>query len=140
MVSFARCSWRRRCAFQVLHEQNVFMTVEFRDVPFVEGEHRIECKKLDHDCWQVKARYGFMETPDVASGVELCSTHGLQVEPMDVTYFLSREKVVPGPRVKGPALWRDKFFAAMARNAGDVTDFFNIPANRVVELGTRVEI
>jgi len=59
---------------------------------------------------------------------------------MDVTYFLSREKVVPGPSVEGVALWRDKFFAAMARNAGDVTDFFNIPANRVVELGTRIEI
>jgi len=57
-----------------------------------------------------------------------------------VTYFLSREKVVPGVRAEGLALWRDRMFSAMARNAGDVTDFFNIPPNRVVELGTRVEI
>ncbi|HVP89207.1 MAG TPA: potassium transporter Kup [Casimicrobiaceae bacterium] len=126
--------------YKVLHEQNVFMTVIFGDVPFVEPEHRIDCKRLAHDCWQVIARYGFMETPDVALVLELCAQHGLLVESMDVTYFLSREKVVPGPSVEGVALWRDKFFAAMARNAGDVTDFFNIPANRVVELGTRIEI
>ena len=59
---------------------------------------------------------------------------------MQVTYFLSREKIVPGTTKKGVVRRRDRIFAAMARNAGDITDFFNIPTNRVVELGTRVEI
>jgi KUP system potassium uptake protein len=126
--------------YKVLHERNVFMTVEFRDVPFVLARHRVVCKPFDHDCWAVTARYGFMETPDVGLALDLCGPHGLQLEPMDVTYFLSREKVVPGARAERLALWRDKLFAAMARNAGDVTDFFNIPSNRVVELGTRIEI
>ncbi len=126
--------------YKVLHEQNVFMTVDFGDVPFVEPEERVVCKRLEHDCWLVTARYGFMETPDVGLALELCGPQGLQLEPMEVTYFLSREKIVPGARVEGMALWRDKIFAAMARNAGDITDFFNIPTNRVVELGTRVEL
>jgi KUP system potassium uptake protein len=127
-------------AYKVLHEQNIFMTVDFCDVPFVESDKRIACKRMIDSCWYVTARYGFMEAPDVGAVLEQCCAHGLQFEPMLVTYFLSREKIVPGSRAKGPRLWRDKLFSAMARNAGDVTDFFNIPANRVVELGTRVEI
>jgi KUP system potassium uptake protein len=126
--------------YKVLHERNVFMTVEFREVPWVASTERIVCEPLSHACWRVAARYGFMETPDVALALELCGPQGLQVEPMDVTYFLSREKIVSGPRTQGLTRWRDKVFATMARNAGDITDFFNIPTNRVVELGTRVEI
>jgi KUP system potassium uptake protein len=126
--------------YKVLHERNVFMTVEFRDVPFAGLKDRILCERLPHNCWQVCARYGFMEAPDVGRALELCAEHGLELEPMEVTYFLSREKVVPGVRTEGLALWRDRMFSAMARNAGDVTDYFNIPPNRVVELGTRVEI
>jgi KUP system potassium uptake protein len=78
----------------------------------------------------------------VAQALELCGpASGLQIDPMEVSYFLSREKVVPSPDGKGMVdRLRDRLFAAMARNAGSVTDFFNIPTNRVVELGTRVEI
>jgi KUP system potassium uptake protein len=126
--------------YKVLHEQNVFMTVEFHDVPFVDPDDRVNCTPLDNACWQVAARYGFMETPDVGLALELCAPHGLELEPMDVTYFLSREKIVPSTSSEGIALWRDKVFSAMARNAGDVTDFFNVPTNRVVELGTRVQL
>jgi KUP system potassium uptake protein len=126
--------------YKVLHAQNVFMTVEFHDVPFFDSDDRVSCMALDNDCWQVAARYGFMETPDVGLALDLCAPHGLQLEPMDVTYFLSREKIVPSTSSEGIALWRDKIFAAMARNAGDVTDFFNVPTNRVVELGTRVQL
>jgi len=82
-----------------------------------------------------------MEQPDVALALEMCGPQGLQVDPMQVTYFLSREQVVPGlTDDKGMARWRDRLFAAMARNTGSIADFFNIPTNRVVELGTRVEI
>ena len=126
--------------YKVLHEQNVFLNVEFRDVPWVQAEDRVASERLAGDCWRIVARYGFMEQPDVALALEVCAPQGLQVDPMQVSYFLSREKIVPGASEKGLARWRDGVFAAMARNAGSITDFFNIPANRVVELGARVEI
>lgn len=126
--------------YKVLHEQNVFLTVQFRDVPWVRSEHRVVCDHLSNDCWRINACYGFMERPDVALALEVCAPEGLQVDPMQVTYFVSREQIVPGTSEKGIARWRDRIFAAMARNAGSATDFFNIPTNQVVELGTRVEI
>ena len=84
--------------YKVLHEQNVFLTVEFQDVPWVDPEERIVCEPLVGNCWRVRAHYGFLERPDVAHALELCGPHGLQVEPMEVSYFTSREKIVP---VKG---------------------------------------
>jgi KUP system potassium uptake protein len=126
--------------YKVLHERNVFLNVEFADVPWVPPEERVTCEPLGNDCWRVKARYGFMDRPDVGLALELCAPSGLQFDPMDVSYFLSREKIVPVAGTAGMALWRDRIFAALARNAGSITDYFNIPTNRVVELGTQVEI
>jgi KUP system potassium uptake protein len=127
--------------YKVLHQRNVFLTVEFADVPWVAPHERVTCEPLGHDCWRVRARYGFMDRPDVGLALELCAPYGLQFEPMDVSYFLSREKIVPiAGASDGMALWRDRIFAALARNSGSITDFFNIPTNRVVELGTQVEI
>jgi KUP system potassium uptake protein len=125
--------------YKVLHERNVFLTVEFDDVPFVAGEERVSCVSLGAGCWRVVARYGFAEAIDVPGALERCAPLGLETEAMDVSYFLSREKVVPGSD-RGAGRWRDRMFAAMARNAASVTDFFGIPDNRVVELGTRVTI
>ena len=127
--------------YRVLHERNVFLTVEFRDIPFMPAGQRIECVPLGNQCWRVMVRYGFMDRPDIAGALEHCGSQGLVLEPLELSYFLSRETIVPCAAAK-PRLadWRDRLFAAMARNAGSVTDFFNIPANRVVELGTRVEI
>ena len=127
--------------YKVLHERNVFLTVEFRDVPWISFEDRVSCEKLGHCCWRVMVRYGFMNEPDVGAALELCGPAGLQIEPQEVSYFMSREKIVPSARAKSVlARWRDRIFAAMARNAGSVTDFFKIPTNQVVELGTRMEI
>ena len=120
--------------YKVLHERVVFLTVEFRDVPWVSFEERVLCERLAKDCWRVRVRYGFMNRPEVVRALEQCSGYGLDVDPMDTSFFLSREKIVP------VASWRDRLFAAMARNAGNITDYFNIPTNRVIELGTRVEI
>jgi len=118
--------------YHVLHEQNVFLTVEFREVPWLEAEERVTCERLAHDCWRVGVRCGFMERPDVALALELCGPYGLQVDPMQVSYFLSREKIIPVGGEEGMALWRERIFAVMARNAASVGDFFNIPTNRVV--------
>ena len=126
---------------QVLHEQVVFLTIEFREVPWVAQEERVHIELLAPGCHRVTARYGFMNQPDVADVMERVADRGLDINPMTTSYFVSRQKIVPvAGRASGMALWRDRLFAAMARNASDITDYLNIPANRVVELGTRVEI
>ena len=126
--------------FQTLHERVVFLTIEFRDVPWVPFEERVICERLGGNCWRVRVRYGFMNRPDVTRALEHCGALGLDIDAMQTSYFVSRQRVVPSAGRGGMALWRERIFAAMARNAGNVTDYFNIPTNRVVELGTRVLI
>jgi KUP system potassium uptake protein len=129
---------------KILHERVVFLTVEVRDVPWVPFTERVKCERLGHGCWRVRVRYGFMNRPDVTRALDLCGAFGLEFDAMQTSFFLSREKIVPiagnGAGARGMALWRERMFAAMARNAGSVTDYFNIPTNRVIELGSRVEI
>jgi KUP system potassium uptake protein len=81
-----------------------------------------------------------MEQPDVMHALELWPREGPALDPMEVSYFLSREQIVPGSAEGGTRRWHDRFFGVLARNAASVTDFFNIPTNRVVEIGSRVEI
>jgi KUP system potassium uptake protein len=126
--------------YKTLHERNVFLTVVHEDVPSVEPARRVSCEALGADAWRVLARFGFVERPDIVAALERCAPHGLQVEPMEASYFLSREKIVSLPRGGRLRRWRDRAFSAMARNAASASDFFNIPANRVVELGTRIEM
>ena len=126
---------------KVLHERVVFLTVEVRDVPWVSFEERVTCERIGSGCWQVRVRFGFMNRPDVMRALEVCGALGLEFDMMQTSFFLSRQQVVPAPG--GPSTmwrWRERMFAAMARNAGNITDYFNIPTNRVIELGTRVEI
>jgi KUP system potassium uptake protein len=126
---------------KVLHERVVFLTVEIRGVPWVSFEERVTSERLGHGCWMVRVRYGFMNRPDLMRALELCGALGLEFDMMQTSFFLSRQQVVPA--VSGaPAMarWRERMFAAMARNAGNITDYFNIPTNRVIELGTRVEV
>jgi KUP system potassium uptake protein len=126
---------------KVLHERVVFLTVEVRDVPWVAFSDRAKVERLGHGCWRVRLRFGFMNRPNVTRGLELCEALGLDFNLMETSFFLSRQKIVPvRSSESGMAMWRERMFAAMARNAGDVTDFFNIPTNRVIELGSRVEI
>jgi KUP system potassium uptake protein len=126
--------------YKVLHAQNAFLTVEFREVPWIDERERVVCERIAKDCWRVLARYGFLERPDIAEALEAAAPDGLNTDPMQVTYFLSREKIVPGVDERRIDRWRDRLFAAMARNAGSLSDYFNVPMNRVVELGTRIEL
>jgi KUP system potassium uptake protein len=126
--------------YQALHERVVFLTVEFLDVPSAALEERVSCERLGHDCWRVRVRYGFMNRPDVLRALERCGALGLEINLMETSFFVSRQNIVPVAGPGGMAFWRERMFAAMARNAGNATEFFNIPTNRVVELGTRVEI
>jgi KUP system potassium uptake protein len=125
---------------KVLHERVVFLTVEVRDVPWISFADRVTCESLGHGCWRIRVRYGFMNRPDVTRALELCGALGLEFNLMETSFFLSRQKIVPVHGGAGMAFWRDRVFAAMARNAGNVTDYFNIPTNRVIELGSRVQI
>jgi KUP system potassium uptake protein len=124
---------------QVLHERNVILTVVFHEVPWVQMDKRVQVMPLGHGFWRVTLNFGFMNTPDVPKALELTRSHGLHVPVFETSYFLSRETVVPVPG-GGMANWRDRLFAAMSRNAGGVVDFFRLPSNAVVELGTRVQI
>ena len=124
---------------QVLHAHNVILTVHFHDVPWVPMERRVDVKPLGHSFWRVQVNYGFMNTPDVPKALELTASHGLQVSLFETSYFLSRETVVPTPG-GGMANWRERLFATMSQNAGGVVEFFRLPGNAVVELGTRVSI
>ena len=128
--------------YKVLHERVVFLTVAFQDTPWIAPAERVTCDALGNDCFRVIVRYGFMDRPDIVEALEACRAHGLEVEMMDTSFFLSRDTIVPGPGTggEGMAPWRDRLFATMARNAVSFTDYFNIPGNRVVELGSRVEI
>ena len=127
--------------YRTLHERVVFLTVEFRDVPWVPFEERVRCEKLRNNCWRVRVRYGFMNRLDILRALELCGAMGLEFDLMATSFFLSREKIVPAAGGIAPmARWREHMFSAMARNAANITDYLNIPTNCVVELGTRVEI
>ena len=124
---------------QVLHERNVILTVVFREVPWVPMEERVEVESLGRSFWRVTLNFGFMNTPDVPKALALTDSHGLHIPTFETTYFLSRENVVPTPD-GGMADWRERLFAAMSRNAIGADEFFRLPGNAVVELGTRVQI
>ncbi|HEY4374528.1 MAG TPA: potassium transporter Kup [Burkholderiales bacterium] len=124
---------------KVLHEQVVFFTIHTEDVPRVAPADRIEFFDLGFGCYRVIAHLGFLEEPDAEALLTGCGKIGLEFEPMLTSYFLSRDAIIPTD-LPGMALWREHLFAWMVRNATRATDFFKVPPNRVVELGSQVEI
>jgi KUP system potassium uptake protein len=125
---------------KVLHERVVLLTVRAEDIPHVPDAQRVEVSPLGHDFYRLNVHYGFKDEPDVPRALELAKAKGLEFNMMETSFFLSRQTLVPTSQVAGMALWREKLFAAMSRNAASATAFFKIPTNRVVELGTRIEL
>jgi KUP system potassium uptake protein len=125
---------------KVLHERVVILTVAIEDTPWVPFNERVTVEALGNGCWRIRLRFGFKNPVDVPQGLALCSEHGLDFEMMETSFFLSRETLIPVIAEGGMALWRERLFATMARNASSVVEYFNLPANRVIELGTRIEI
>jgi KUP system potassium uptake protein len=124
---------------KVLHEQNLFVTVQHHEVPWVGMDKRVHIQPLGHDCWQVKLNFGFKNDPDVPKALGLVRGLGYALEPMHMSYFLSRDTVLP--RLGGGmAFWREKLFAQMHRNAAGAADFLKLPNNAVVELGSKVSL
>ncbi len=124
---------------KVLHEHNVFITVRHHEVPWIGFDKRIEMEPLGHDCWQVVLHFGFKNDPDVPEALKLLAGRGIPLPDMDTSYFLSRDIVIP-TFGDGMSIWREKLFASMHRNAAAAADFLNLPSNRIVELGAKVEI
>ena len=125
---------------KVLHERNVFLTVETLNVPHAPKEKRLKMYAIGDDFYRVVISYGFTETPDVPQSLMgSCDKGGIYFDPMETTYFASRETIVASAH-RGMPVWRDKLFAVMHRNAAPATGFFRIPGNRLVELGAQVEI
>jgi KUP system potassium uptake protein len=125
---------------KVLHERVVLLTVRAEDIPHVPDAQRVEVSPLGHDFYRLQVHYGFKDDPDVPRALELAKAKGLEFDMMETSFFLSRQTLVPTSQLPGMALWREKLFAAMSRNASSATAFFKIPTNRVVELGTRIEL
>jgi len=124
---------------KVLHERVLFVTVENLDEPSVVPARRTEVHELAPGIHRVALRYGFMESPDIPSALEALRDRGVAFDPMQASYFLGREVLVPAMVPKMP-WWRLWLFLVMARNAVPATEFFRIPSDRVVELGVRVAI
>ena len=123
---------------KVLHEQNLFVTVMLHEVPWIGFNRRCQVEPLGHDCWKVTLHFGFKNDPDVPEALQLLQGR-VQLDDMETSYFLSRDTVIP-TFGGGMAMWREKLFASMHRNAAAAADFLNLPTNRIVELGTKIEI
>jgi KUP system potassium uptake protein len=124
---------------KVLHEQNLFVTVKHHEVPWIPFDRRVEIESLGHSCWQVGLHFGFKNEPDVPYALRLLAGRGVQLDDMETSYFLSRDIVIPTIG-SGMASWREKLFVSMHRNAAAAADFLSLPGNRVVELGSKLEI
>ena len=126
---------------KVIHERVVFLTVTIADVPWVPNSERVTVEPLGNECYRIGLRFGFKNRPDVSQALDLCKPYGLEFNLMETSFFLNRETLIPVvDNWGGMALWRERMFVAMARNASSVTDYFNIPTNRVIELGSQIEI
>jgi KUP system potassium uptake protein len=124
---------------KVLHEHVVVLTVSTAQTPYVARRKRVSVQPLGHGLFNVKLQYGFMEDPNVPEALAQTEDLGLRLDPDDVTYFLGRETIIVTRR-QGMAVWREKLFVLMARNAVRATAFFRLPPERVVELGVQVEM
>jgi KUP system potassium uptake protein len=124
---------------KVLHEHVVILTVSTTHTPQVSPEEQLTVDRLGHGMFNVRIRYGFMQDPNVPEALSRAREQGLELDMDDITYFLGRETIIVTAR-QGMAIWRERLFVLMARNAGRATEFFKLPIERVVELGVQVEM
>jgi KUP system potassium uptake protein len=124
---------------KVLHERVVILTVAIQDVPYVDESDRYECKDMGNGFFRLTIKYGFLEESDVPLALKAYPVGGEPFDMMKTSFFLSRQTLIASAR-PGMAIWREKLFAWMLRNAASAMEFFRLPTNRVVELGSQLEI
>ena len=125
--------------YKVLHERNVILSVETTHTPRVEPAKRVRIEPVGATFMRVLVRFGYMETPNIPKALAIARKLGLQFDIMATSFFLSRRALRRAPR-SGMPRWQDRLFIALARSANDATDYFQIPTDRVVEVGTQVNI
>ena len=125
---------------QVLHQQVVLLTATTQSIPRVDEEDRVRVEPLPCGFWRMTVNFGFTEEPDVPAAFREIPDQRLSIDPRTVTYFLGRETLIPTKKVPNMALWRERLFVTMSRNAMNATNYFKLPPDRVVELGAQLEI
>ncbi|MEH6433497.1 potassium transporter Kup [Massilia sp. DD77] len=124
---------------KVLHERVVFLTVHMREEPWVPPLEQVRIVELGHNCFQLNVQYGFKDEPDIPGILRQCADLGLAFEMMETSFFIARQTVISTPG-RGMAPWREHLYVMMSRNARAAADYYQIPPNRVIELGTQIEI
>lgn len=124
---------------KVLHERVIFLTVFMHEEPWVAPSERVRVVDLGHQCYQVNVHYGFKDEPDIPAALAQCAEQGLDFEMMETSFFIARQTIISTPGA-GMMPWREHLFVTMSRNARTAADYYQIPSNRVIELGTQVEI
>ena len=122
-----------------MHERVIIATVVIAKVPHLPPEERLTIAPVASAIHRCKINYGFMDEVDVPAALRTCSTWAPPLAPMETSYFLGRQTLIASDR-PGMAIWREKLFASMVRNAESAMDFFKLPTNRVVEFGSQLEI
>ncbi len=124
----------------VLHKNNIILTVRTADTPRVADADRIRIEPVNADFSKVVVTYGFMESPNLPRALKLCRPRGLKFDVMSTSFFLGRRSLVPDTRASAMPMWQDKLFIFLMKNSANPTDFFHIPAGRVVEMGAQVTV
>ncbi len=124
---------------KVLHETVIFLTVKTRNMPWVDLSERVSMQNMGDGFYRITLSFGFKEAPDVPQALQQVLINGAGIDFMETSFFLSRETLI-ATEMPGMALWRERLFVSMARNGSSATAFFHIPTNRVIELGTQVEL
>ena len=124
---------------KVLHERVILLTVKIADQPYWPEDERAKRDEMGEGFYRLILRYGFMEEVDVPAALKMVHGCGAEFKMMDTSFFLSRQTLLASDR-PGMMIWREKLFAWMLRNAESAMEFFRLPTNRVVELGSQVEI
>ncbi|HEX3070415.1 MAG TPA: KUP/HAK/KT family potassium transporter, partial [Thermoanaerobaculia bacterium] len=126
--------------YKALHKQVILLTVITEEVSHLRDDERLQFEELGEGIFRVTCRYGYMEEADIPALLErVAKERHMSIPPMDTTYFLGRETLIVTARPSGMAMWREKLFASMTRNAESAARFFRLPPNRVVELGAQIE-
>ena len=125
---------------KVLHERNFLVTIKTSEIPYVDEAKRIVTEVLENGFFKITIHYGFKEEPNVPHSLKQAfSVLDLEYDLMNISFFVSRERLIPSMSNK-MSTWREKLFVAMQKNTSPVSDFYKIPSNRVVELGSQIEI